>query len=511
MKHATFGLGDSSYPKFNYAAKRLHRRLAQLGSTPLLPLGLGDDQDALGVDQALSPWLESLWEQIRLILPPSPHPPLSDSDPLPPRYLLRQTTQPDGPSFDPLRFSHLGENHSSVNSRLVRRRPLSEGDRVVLHLALRCEGEGLPYAPGDALAVQPRNPPEETRSLLLSLGLDPHERVELKPSAAHAPPLPAVGWSAFELFSYQLDVFSVPRRSFFAKLAHFASSPLQRERLEELGRVEGAPGMEEYSSRPRRTCAEVLLDFSSARPPLQYYLDLIPPLRPRYFSIASAPQLSPQQIELCVAVVRYQTMIHKPRFGVCSTYLASLRPQEDEARRTDDDDPGDGPVRVWLRKGCLSLPSDRTAPLIMVGPGTGVAPFRSFLQARKALVATGASVGEAVLFFGCRKREEDYLYSSEWKAHLDDGSLQELHVAFSREQEHKVYVQHLIAAQGARVWQLLTANAHVYIAGASNQMPKAVRKAIRQVTIQYGSLDESSADAFLKELEARGRLQCETW
>ena len=130
MKHATFGLGDSSYPKFNYAAKRLHRRLAQLGSTPLLPLGLGDDQDALGVDQALSPWLESLWEQIRLILPPSPHPPLSDSDPLPPRYLLRQTTQPDGPSFDPLRFSHLGENGSSVNSRLVRRRLLSEGDRL---------------------------------------------------------------------------------------------------------------------------------------------------------------------------------------------------------------------------------------------------------------------------------------------------------------------------------------------------------------------------------------------
>ena len=127
----------------------------------------------------------------------------------------------------------------------------------------------------------------------------------------------------FDLFSRRLDLFGVPRRSFFALLAHFATDPAQSERLMEFGSASGSADLLDYATRPRRTHAEVLLEFPSARPPLAYYLDLIPPLRERYFSIASSPMLHPTSVHITVAAVRFQTRIEAPRFGVCSTFLAS--------------------------------------------------------------------------------------------------------------------------------------------------------------------------------------------
>ena len=173
------------------------------------------------------------------------------------------------------------------------------------------------------------------------------------------------------------------------------------------------------------------------------------------------------------------------------------------------------------------MPTDPAAPHIMIGPGTGVAPFRAFTQTRfaqrqaatAAAAAAGtaadtAPVGEAVLYFGCRKRSVDYLYEREWVDHLECQALQALHVAFSREAETKVYVQHKMVEQQSAplLWRILSHPAsHVYIAGAANQMPKDVRKALRAVAQTHGAMDEEASAAFLKQLEAERRLQCETW
>ena len=200
--------------------------------------------------------------------------------------------------------------------------------------------------------------------------------------------------------------------------------------------------------------------------------------------------------------------------GVCSTQLGALA--------TGDT------AFVSVRSSGFELPADPAAPVIMVGPGTGVAPFRAFVQERGARRSRGGSggggssssggggggVGDTVLYFGCRGAACDFLYGREWEEHLASGALQAFHTAFSRDGASKVYVQHRMAEppNAAAVWEVLRHDeGHVYIAGASKQMPKDVREALVRAAVDHGGLDEAAAEALLKRLEAQRRLQCETW
>ena len=508
VRHAVFGLGDSSYAKFNFAAKRLARRLAQLGSPALVPLGLGDDQEALGLDQALEPWAQSLWEALAAALPlPAGRPPLPEGLPPPPRYSVEVLPASSAPTPATPAAAATGPPgpRAPHMARVLANEALtagSGGGREVRHIEFDIGGSGMEYAAGDALAVQPRNDRGATLQLLADLGFDPAQRVRITRAQPHAPPLPRDEWSVLELFEERLDAFGVPRARFCALLAPHATDPAQRERLAEFGTAEGAGQLRLYVGQPRRTAAEVLADFRSARPPLAAYLDLLPPLRHRYFSIASSPLAHPTAVHLCVAVVRYRSMLAAPRRGVCSNFLAALQPN------------GDARVGVWLRKGCLRLPAAADAPLLMIGPGTGVAPFRAFVQERAARRARGEALGPADLYFGCRSEQSDFLYAEEWKAHAAAGALTEFVTAFSRDTPQKVYVQHRMAeeAHARRIAATLAApNAHVFIAGASNQMPKAVRAALRAAAVAHGGVDEAAADEMLRRLEADGRFQQETW
>ena len=570
--HACFGLGDSSYPKFNFAAKRLHRRLTQLGSTPLVPIGLGDDQDGLGIDHALAPWLVEFWAALDGRMPlPAGTLVIPETERPAPRYEVVQTavvaaaaakahditdaasTQPEAAlAAAAVSAAAAASKHHPHHARVLANTLLTKPGigREVRHIELDVSGWGLRYAAGDALAVQPLNPEQPTLELLAALGFDPHAPIRIRRVQPHAPDLPQrEEWTALTLFREHLDVFGVPRRPFFALLAHFATLPLHAETLAAFGTPAGAMELLDYCTRCRRTYAEVLLDFASARPPLEFYLDLIPPLRARYFSIASSPELHPTHVHLTVSVVRYATRLQAPRFGVCSTYLAGLTPAAADAAGPAVADT----VRVWLRKGCLRLPVSASAAIIMVGPGTGVAPFRAFVQTREAqrrkahhaagVEAAGAvanaagegadaaasqdargtlapssdgeAIGDSVLFFGCRRADHDFLYASEWEAHVASGALRGFDVAFSRAPgQPKVYVQHKMRehANGARLWRLLALpTTHVYIAGAANQMPKDVRQALREVAMTHGALDEEAAAQLVKTLEAEKRMQCETW
>ena len=252
---------------------------------------------------------------------------------------------------------------------------------------------------------------------------------------------------------YVFNLFYCFYRYFWELLSHFTTSDLEREKLLEFCSPEGQDELYSYCHRPRRTIVEILGDFpqTTQNIDLNYLYDLIQPLQPRAFSIASSQRVDASQLQLLMAVVRYKSKLVKPREGVCSTWLSRLNPKVDTSVK----------VPVWVKKGTISFPSNNNnCPVIMVGPGTGVAPFRNFIQER-----VSNNIGGNVLFFGCRNKAADFLCEREWQGYVDRGLLK-LFVAFSRDQEDKQYVQHLIEEKAALVWDLVHhSGAYFYVAG----------------------------------------------
>ncbi|XP_063100115.1 NADPH-dependent diflavin oxidoreductase 1 isoform X3 [Cavia porcellus] len=468
LDFAVLGLGDSSYAKFNFVAKKLHRRLLQLGGSALLPACLADDQHELGPDAAIDPWLGTLWEKV-LGLHPVP------------------LDLPEIPS-------------------------------------------GVPFVAGDVVLIQPSNSAANVQQFCQVLGLDPDQWFTLQPRepGVSSPPGLPQPCSVWHLVTRYLDIASVPRRSFFELLACLSPHELEREKLLELSSATGQELLCEYCSRPRRTILEVLCDFphSAGAIPPDYLLDLIPRIRPRAFSITSSLLVHPNRLQILMAVVQYQTRLREPRRGLCSSWLASL-------------DPGQDPIRVplWVRPGSLAFPESPDIPVIMVGPGTGVAPFRAAIQERVAQGQTSecrdprlghlwgwptgppASVRpEATLhspgnflFFGCRWRDQDFYWKAEWQDLEKRGCLT-LVTAFSREQEQKVYVQHRLQELGPLVWELLDCHgAYFYLAGNAKSMPADITEVLMSIFQEHGGLSGPDAATYLARLQRTLHFQAETW
>lgn len=360
-------------------------------------------------------------------------------------------------------------------------------------------GSGISFVAGDVVLIQPENADSHVQQFCQVLGLDPDRSFMLRPREPDVPcprrlPQPCSVW---HLVARYLDITGVPRRSFFELLACLSPSELERDKLLELSSAAGQEELAEYCSRPRRTALEVLCDFphTAAAIPPDYLLELIPAIRPRAFSIASSLLAHPSRLQILVAVVQYQTRLREPRRGLCSSWLASL-------------DPGQGPVQVplWVRPGGLSFPETPDTPVIMVGPGTGIAPFRAAVQERVAQGQTGN-----VLFFGCRRRDQDFYWEAEWRE-LEQRSCLTLFTAFSREQEHKVYVQHRLRQLGPLVWELLhLRGAYFYLAGNAKYMPADVSEALTSIFQEEGGLSGPDAAAYLARLQRTLRFQTETW
>nr|KAF6486101.1 NADPH dependent diflavin oxidoreductase 1 [Rousettus aegyptiacus] len=360
-------------------------------------------------------------------------------------------------------------------------------------------GSGINFAAGDVVLILPQNAASHVQQFCQALGLDPNQCFTLRPrepdvSCPERLPQPC---SVRHLVSQYLDIASVPRRSFFELLACLSPHELERDKLLELSSAAGQEELSEYCSRPRRTALEVLCDFphTAAAIPPDYLLDLIPQIRPRAFSIASSLLAHPSRLQILVAVVQYQTRLKEPRRGLCSSWLASLDPEQ-------------GPVQVplWARSGGLTFPQTPDTPVIMVGPGTGVAPFRAAVQER---VAQGRT--ENFLFFGCRQRDQDFYWEAEWKELEERGCLR-LVTAFSRDQERKVYVQHRLRELGPLVWELLDhRGASFYLAGNAKYMPADVSEALTSIFQEEGGLSAPEAAAYLASLQRTLRFQTETW
>jgi sulfite reductase (NADPH) flavoprotein alpha-component len=342
------------------------------------------------------------------------------------------------------------------------------------HIVFDLHGSGLTYKAGDALGVIPENCPDTVDWILEALDASGAEDVTL-PSGATKRLRDAL----------QRELTITQATGDMVKLlAASAADPQQAAALNAM-LAEDSPGVPEGTE-----ILDLLKQFPSARPEVYAFVAALRPLRPRLYSISSSPAAHGDEVHLTVGVVRYLNPLGRQCKGVASTYLAErLRPGQK--------------AKVFVHASHGFAPPAPDAPMIMVGPGTGIAPFRAFLHDRSARHHRGRNW----LFFGDQRREHDFLYREEIESFLLDGLLTRLDVAFSRDQKEKVYVQHRLLERGREVWAWLQDGAHFYVCGDAKRMAKDVDAALKQIIAEHGGMSAEDAAAYVSEL-SRSKRYC---
>lgn len=349
------------------------------------------------------------------------------------------------------------------------------------HFVVDMRGSGLHYKAGDSLGIFPSNRPSEVDEILQRLGATGEERVS--PAVLKlAEPI-----RLREALADRLAL-SKPTRRALEIIAPKATGADEKARLAGLLAPESKDMLASWLEA--REFVDLLAEFPSARFTPQEFVDMLRKLMPRLYSIASSPRLHPVDIHLTVAIVRYKTN-NRSRVGVCSTFLS------------DRANVGQTAVPVFVSHSHFGPPEDPARDCIMVGPGTGIAPFRAFLQDRVVAGATGRNW----LFFGDQKRGTDFLYEEEWQQYLARGQLARLDTAFSRDQLLKVYVQDRMRENAAELWRWLQGGAHFYVCGDAKRMAKDVDVALHAIIAEQGGLTPDQAAEYVKQMKKDKRYQ----
>ncbi|MDA7823460.1 sulfite reductase subunit alpha [Opitutales bacterium] len=355
-------------------------------------------------------------------------------------------------------------------SKLLVNRLLTEGsDKETRHFELSLEGSSLSYEPGDSLGVIPQNSPQVVDDLLKAVGLTGEESVQVAEAG-----LALRDSLTFRLACTTLSKIQIKKFNEFAKSDKLADLLLPANRDAFADYLWG------------RELIDLFLEFPQPGMSADDFVGLLRPMPPRLYSIASSIKAHEEQVHLTVAIVRYDTHGRK-REGVCSSYLA--------------DRVGASIPSYFHPNKNFKLPQDGNVPIIMVGPGTGIAPFRAFIEERRALGSTGKNW----LFFGDRSSKTDYLYGEEWEKYRSDGLLTELDLAWSRDQAEKEYVQHKMLAKGGELFAWLQDGAYFYVCGDASRMAKDVDLALRQIAATEGRMPEEDAAKWVKSLQKEKR------
>ncbi|VDP42660.1 unnamed protein product, partial [Soboliphyme baturini] len=391
-------------------------------------------------------------------------------------------------------------------ARVICNRELNlSGSRSVRHIEFDLTGSRLRYEAGDHLAIHPENDTDLVNEFgeLLNTNLDDVISLDCTDEYSnrkHPFPVPCSYRTAL---TYYADIASLPKTNVLFAIAEYCSNHEEKEFLLKLSSVD-EEGRKLYSSwvwTDHRTILDILHDLPSCRPPLDLLLELLPRLQPRYYSISSSPKVDANVVSITAAVLQYTTPLGRVCKGVATNYLASKIPCQDTVPK----------VPIFVRRSQIRLPYTPSVPVLMIGPGTGFAPFRGFIQERIALSDLGKIVGANVLYFGCQRRTDGYLYKDELETWNENGNLTEFHVAFSREQQHKIYVQHLLMKNKSSVWSTVRSGAHVYVCGDAKHMARDVQNTLVKIFIEEGNLSVNEADEYLKSMEKKKLYQADIW
>ncbi|AWI08367.1 sulfite reductase subunit alpha [Ereboglobus luteus] len=349
------------------------------------------------------------------------------------------------------------------------------------HVAISIEGSNLVYKAGDSLGVYPQNRPQDVAEIINLLGANGDEPVS---PALLKLPAPV---SLHEALLSKLSL-TRPTGKILEALAARVTDAGEKTRLAGLLAPEAKEQLAAYLAE--REYVDILGEFRSARLAPQEFVDHLRKLMPRLYSIASSSKQHPDEIHLTVAVLRYM-MNNRERVGVCSTFLA------------DRAGLGTASVPIFISNSHFAPPQDASKDIIMVGPGTGIAPFRAFMQDRVASQCKGRNW----LFFGDQHKNTDFLYELEWQNYLAKGLLSKLTLAWSRDQQQKIYVQDKMRENAAELWEWIKNGAHFYICGDAKRMAKDVEAALLEIIAQQGNMDAAATADYVKELKKDKRYQ----
>lgn len=452
LRYSVLALGDESYEFFCQTGKDFDARLAELGGERLT-----DRVDCdLDFDEPAENWMQNVLEAL--------------SGPNDNRAAVAETTE-TVQSAKEKKYSKSNPYEAEVleNINLTGR----GSNKEVRHIELLLDNYGEGFEPGDCLAIIPENDPVIVTQLISLLGWDPELTVEIDNKGNTA--------SLNDAFTehFEITKLTIP---LVKKLAELVNDDSLNEKLEEDGWVQ--------TYVEGRDLIDFFKTYNASNLQPSDLLEALRKLPAREYSIASSYKANPDEVHITVGAVRYNAH-DRNREGVCSVQLAE-RVQ-----------PGDT-VKMYLKKNPnFKFPFEEDKKVIMIGPGTGVAPFRSYLEEREELDLKG----NTWLFFGEQHFTTDFLYQTDWQTWLDDGILSKLDVAFSRDTDEKVYVQHRIEENSELFFEWLEQGAAIYVCGDEKYMAKDVNEAILRVIAKEGNMSESDAEAYLNQMKTEKRYQ----
>lgn len=517
LNFAVFGLGNKTYEHYNSMGRYFDKRLEEMGAFRVCEKGEGDD-DA-NIEEDFVSWRETFWPQVcqffdisiskmkiqrSLSGGTSREFSLEKFSDLPRDKIFKGEIARLG-SFDNQKAPYDAKNPYLAPVRVNRELHKAGSDRSCMHIELDIEGSGIRYHAGDHVGVYPVNDLEMVDKIgkILNVDLDTVFRLNnVDEDAAKRSPFPCPTTYRTALLNYT-DIASTVKTHVLAELVQYAGNDEDREFLSKIvsGDDEGKSLYNEWVVKDHRNIVAILEDLPSVKPPLDHILELLPRLHCRYYSISSSSKMYPKAIHITAVVVDWMTRAGRRQKGVATTWLKEKLPSEA------------APVKVpmFVRHTTFRLPTKVTTPVVMIGPGTGLAPFRGFLQERHMLKQSGAPLGDTVLFFGCRKKSEDYLYEEELEAYHKDGTIACLSLAFSRDQKEKIYVTHRLKENRSYIWQLIKDGGHLYVCGDARTMAKDVHTILEETFQECGNMNDHEAANYLKEMSNKNRYSVDVW
>ncbi|KAH3686801.1 hypothetical protein WICPIJ_002223 [Wickerhamomyces pijperi] len=533
FKYTLFGLGNTTYEFYNAAAEKTHNALKQAGATILGEFGKGDD-GAGTLDEDYLAWKEAVFEVLKSYL----HLDEFDAEFEPSLELTRLSQgdydqekiflgEPDKSYLDPTANLSLGpfdHAHPYLAPISTTKELFNSKDRSAIHLEFDLSQTNLRYSSGDHIAIWPSNSEEKLSHFLQMTGLATvqDQVISLKPlDSTVVIPFPSPT-TVETIFRHYKEISGPVSRQILGNLKQFAPTSKAHDEAERLSKDKNAFANEVHAHK--YNLAEVLSLLSEGQPwsvSLEFLVESISTLQPRYYSISSSSLLDKTSIHV-TAVVEADQFEDRLITGVTTNLLRHIQLNQNKSTTEPHLHYNlDGPrgkyvnkLPVHVRRSTFRLPSNTSIPVIMIGPGTGVAPFRGFVRDRYKLAESkdAEQFGKMLLFYGSRSSTEDFLYEDEWVEYSKSlGSSFELITAFSRESAKKVYVQHRLWERKEEVFALLEKGAFIYICGDAARMARDVHETFAEILAEGKGISKDQALDILKQFKTLNKYQEDVW